>query len=37
MVLTSRNRSMEEKFQLNLPKYPGYGQIVDITEVTQKL
>jgi len=30
-------RSLEEKFQLNLPAYPGYEQIVDITEATQKL
>ncbi|KAJ7913522.1 YjeF N-terminal domain-containing protein [Mycena leptocephala] len=30
-------RSLEEKFQLNLPPYPGYEQIVDITEATQKL
>lgn len=30
-------RAMEEKFQLNLPAYPGFDQIVDITEVNQKL
>ncbi|KAJ7780741.1 YjeF N-terminal domain-containing protein [Mycena maculata] len=30
-------RSLEEKFSLNLPAYPGYEQIVDITEATQKL
>ncbi|KAF7364863.1 NAD(P)H-hydrate epimerase [Mycena venus] len=30
-------RTLEEKFQLNLPVYPGYEQIVDITEATQKL
>ncbi|KAJ7741308.1 YjeF N-terminal domain-containing protein [Mycena metata] len=30
-------RTLEEKFQLNLPTYPGYDQIVDITELTQKL
>ncbi|KAJ7464822.1 YjeF N-terminal domain-containing protein [Mycena galericulata] len=30
-------RTLEERFQLNLPAYPGYEQIVDITEATQKL
>ncbi|KAJ6584024.1 YjeF N-terminal domain-containing protein [Mycena vulgaris] len=30
-------RTLEEKFQLNLPAYPGFEQIVDITEATQKL
>ncbi|KAJ7080510.1 YjeF N-terminal domain-like protein [Mycena epipterygia] len=30
-------RTLEEKFRLNLPMYPGYEQIVDITEATQKL
>jgi len=30
-------RTLEEKFQLNLPAYPGFDQIVDITEATQKL
>ncbi|KAJ7643754.1 YjeF N-terminal domain-containing protein [Roridomyces roridus] len=30
-------KSMDEKFQLNLPAYPGYEQIVDITEAAQKL
>ncbi|KAJ7367352.1 YjeF N-terminal domain-containing protein [Mycena albidolilacea] len=30
-------RTLEEKFGLNLPIYPGYEQIVDITEATQKL
>ncbi|KAK7022099.1 NAD(P)H-hydrate epimerase [Favolaschia claudopus] len=30
-------RAMEEKFGLNLPAYPTYEQIVDITEATQKL
>ncbi|KAJ7451700.1 YjeF N-terminal domain-containing protein [Mycena latifolia] len=30
-------RTLEEKFNLNLPPYPGYEQIVDITEATQKL
>ncbi|KAJ7160085.1 YjeF N-terminal domain-containing protein [Mycena filopes] len=30
-------RTLEEKFQLNLPSYPGYEQIVDITELEQKL
>ncbi|KAJ6611397.1 YjeF N-terminal domain-containing protein [Mycena sp. CBHHK59/15] len=29
-------RTLEEKFQLNLPPYPGYEQIVDITEATHK-
>ncbi|KAJ7160072.1 YjeF N-terminal domain-containing protein [Mycena filopes] len=29
-------RTLEDKFQLNLPAYPGYEQIVDITEVEQK-
>ncbi|KAJ6504638.1 YjeF N-terminal domain-containing protein, partial [Mycena vitilis] len=30
-------RTMEQRFQLNLPPYPGFDQIVDITEATQKL
>ncbi|KAJ7851651.1 YjeF N-terminal domain-like protein [Mycena olivaceomarginata] len=30
-------RTLEEKFGLNLPIYPGYEQIVDITEATRKL
>ncbi|KAJ7486225.1 YjeF N-terminal domain-containing protein [Mycena galericulata] len=30
-------RTLDERFQLNLPAYPGYEQIVDITEATQKL
>ncbi|KAF7324725.1 NAD(P)H-hydrate epimerase [Mycena kentingensis (nom. inval.)] len=29
--------TLAEKFQLNLPAYPGYEQIVDITETSQKL
>ncbi|KAJ6585370.1 YjeF N-terminal domain-containing protein [Mycena capillaripes] len=30
-------RSLEEKSKLNLPAYPGYEQIVEITEAAQKL
>lgn len=26
------NRTLDEKFDLNVPEYPGYEQIVDITQ-----
>ncbi|KAJ7054093.1 YjeF N-terminal domain-containing protein [Mycena amicta] len=30
-------RTLEDRYELNLPAYPGHEQIVDITEISQKL
>ena len=37
--LTVRGRTLEEKYQLNLPEYPGFAQIVELPQAdeTQKL
>lgn len=31
------SRMLEEKYELKLPAYPSYEQMVDITELPQKL
>lgn len=32
-VMDHSNRSLEEKFALNLPEYPGFAQIVELPRV----
>ena len=36
MIVDAACRAMEEKFDLQLPKYPGYDQIVELPRVEEE-